>query len=187
MEPKKSKPSLVYIIIAMIILAIFCIVCALLAINIGGTYLIAKPTSTAIATSIPKILKSTTMNTIASKPTTAKPPTEIPPTRAMPTKTKTQITPSLTPIPPMSPTVTPTVSLTSTKGPGIYLVNVDIAPGLWRNTGSSNDCYWKLTDRTGKILDNFYGMTGGTIFISPEVFQVELDPECGNWEYLGPP
>lgn len=79
---------------------------------------------------------------------------------------------------PAGPTRTP--NPTGIKEPGFYLVNSEIAPGLWRTTGDSDSCYWELNDNKNNILDNFYGMAGGTIYISPTAFELRLDAECGN-------
>ena len=75
--------------------------------------------------------------------------------------------------------------MTSNKGNGFYLVNVDIAPGLWRSHGTRDDCYWSLNTKTGDIIDNHFGMSGGTVYIGSHVFQVEFN-DCGSWEYMGP-
>lgn len=77
-------------------------------------------------------------------------------------------------------------ALTDTKAPGIYLVGVDIAPGVWRSQGSSDECYWEITTKTGTIIENHSGMAGGTMYIPKKAFQVLLDSECGNWEFLEP-
>ena len=89
-----------------------------------------------------------------------------------------------------TPTITPTITntpdlLKANKGPGFYLVGVDIAPGSWRSQGESNACYWEITSKTGKIIDNHFGLAGGTMYIFPNAYQVELNYECGEWEYLG--
>ncbi len=99
-----------------------------------------------------------------------------------------EFTATITPIP--SPTLRPTATrspLEEDKSPGIYLVGVDIAAGLWRSqaTGSS-DCYWKVSTRTGDIMRNFYGPAGGTMYIPTSGFQVQMDAECGTWTYMGP-
>lgn len=93
--------------------------------------------------------------------------------------------PSITP----APTNTPAPTIDSTranKGNGFYLVNVDIAPGVWRSTGSSDGCYWAVTSSTNDILNNHFGMSGGTAYIDPAGFQVEFNG-CGTWEFLSPP
>lgn len=71
--------------------------------------------------------------------------------------------------------------------PGIYLVDVDIAPGVWRSKPGNDDCYWSRTTKTGDIIDNFFGDGGGTIYISPTDFQVELGEGCGLWTWLSEP
>jgi hypothetical protein len=107
-------------------------------------------------------------------------------------------TPTITPTPTDTPlpTSTPNRMQTATaeafaaliepKGDGFYLVNVDITPGIWRSTGSQDDCYWSVTQADGDIMDNHFGMAGGTAYISPSAFQVEFN-DCGRWEYIGPP
>ena len=85
-------------------------------------------------------------------------------------------------------TPTPEVDpLYSDKQPGVYLVGIDIAPGIWRSQGTSDSCYWKITDRTGDIIENYLGFAGGTMYVPVDAFQVELDKDCGVWVYLGPP
>ena len=71
------------------------------------------------------------------------------------------------------------------KSYGLYLVGSEIAAGNWRSSGNSDDCYWSITDNKGEIIDNHFGMAGGTMYIPSNAFQVELDKECGTWEYLG--
>jgi hypothetical protein len=107
-----------------------------------------------------------------------------------PTATKTQ-TPAFTPTITMTPTITPTVTptldpLKKAKGSGMYLVNVDIAPGVWRSDGKNDNCYWKVSSATGGIIRNYYGMAGGTIYIPESGFQVELN-DCGTWTFLQNP
>ena len=95
------------------------------------------------------------------------------------TTTETAI-PTETPIP--SSTDDP---LYTPKVPGVYLVNIDIAPGIWRSLGGySEKCYWEITTETGKIIENYLGLAGGTIYIPATAFQVQLDPECGIWVFL---
>lgn len=101
-------------------------------------------------------------------------------------------TPSETPLPTGTPDAAATataikaIMLTSLRGNGFYLVNVDIAPGVWRSNGSGDDCYWETSTATGDIIDNHFGAAGGSAYISPNAFQVEF-ARCGSWEYLGPP
>ena len=101
-------------------------------------------------------------------------------------------TPLYTPTITLTPTKTipPTATLNplqANKEAGIYLVGVDIAPGIWRNNGNNPKCYWQRSTKTGEIIDNFYGMAGGTIYIAPTDYQVELHEECGTWVFLQEP
>lgn len=108
------------------------------------------------------------------------------------------LTPTRTATPTKTPTITRTPNVTQTaqaialerlrrdKGDGFDLVNVDIAPGVWRSTGTGDGCYWATTTPTGSILDNHFGLAGGTAYSSPNAFQVEFD-DCGTWVFLTPP
>jgi hypothetical protein len=69
---------------------------------------------------------------------------------------------------------------------GFYLVNIDIAPGVWRSQGTGDNCYWEITTKTGDVTSNHFGMAGGTAYISPMAFQISFE-RCGTWIYLGPP
>lgn len=103
-----------------------------------------------------------------------------------------------TPVNTATPEFTPTI--TDTPGPptatidvlkldktdGFYLVNSEIAPGVWRSDGTASDCYWSVTTATGDIIDNHFGAAGGTAFIPPTAFQVEFRG-CGNWTFLQSP
>lgn len=92
--------------------------------------------------------------------------------------------PTYTPIP---VTNTPTVPpIFETKTNGFYLVNSEIAPGVWKSNGDNDDCYWATTSSDGDIIDNHFGQAGGTAYISPEAFQVEFN-DCGTWTYLQGP
>jgi hypothetical protein len=121
------------------------------------------------------------------------------PATAIPSPTYTY-GPTNTPVP--SDTPTPTIDpqiITATAqavidlvlkgdhGPGVYLVGIDIAPGVWRSTPGADDCSWKRSNRTGDIIDNYYSFSGGTIYIDPTDFSVELSTECGIWTYLSVP
>jgi hypothetical protein len=115
-----------------------------------------------------------------------------------PTETPTPLfTPTITYTPTDTPTATLTPNATQTaeailqekliakKGDGFYLVGIDIAPGVWRSTGTNDNCYWAVTDKTGDIISNHFGMAGGTAYIPATGYQIEFD-DCGTWEYLGP-
>ncbi len=109
------------------------------------------------------------------------------------------LTPTITPTPSTTPTATQTPNITqteearlvatqiSTHGPGFYLVGVDIAPGVWRSSSSLDSCYWGRYDRTGEIIDNYFGYGGVTIYIAATDFSVELGEDCGDWTYLSQP
>lgn len=103
-----------------------------------------------------------------------------------PTFTATPLfTPTITNTP-LPPTATPDL-LKAPKSDGFYLINVDIAPGVWRSTGTaSGSCYWSVTTATGDIIDNHFGDPGGTAYIAPNGFQVEFNG-CGTWEWLQGP
>jgi len=122
-------------------------------------------------------------------PTSTPTPLYTPTITPKPTNTTT---PTKTPIPTKTPNATQTAQaqaaakLRADKGDGFYLVNVDIAPGIWRSTGTGDMCYWAVTTKTGKILDNHFGMAGGTAYIPPSGFQVEFHG-CGKWVFLSPP
>ena len=131
-----------------------------------------------------------------------------PPTVAIEVTRIVLITPTYMPTPLYTPTITPTPTNTATptntpnttqtaqaqltaklranKGDGFYLVNVDIAPGVWRSTGTDSSCYWATTTKTGDIIDNHFGMAGGTAYVPTTAFQVEFNG-CGTWIFLSPP
>jgi len=98
-------------------------------------------------------------------------------------------TPKFTPTITMTPTNTATLTSTPDvtmmdKSDGFYLVNAEIAPGVWRSNGTQDDCYWEITTSTGDIISNHFGMAGGTMFIPNTAFQVMLE-DCGIWTYMG--
>lgn len=74
---------------------------------------------------------------------------------------------------------------TELKGDGFYTVNVEIAPGRWQSTGSGSDCYWSRLSGTQDILDNHFGLAGGTVYVRESDYEI-LFEDCGTWEYLGP-
>jgi len=87
---------------------------------------------------------------------------------------------------------TPTLSPTATEDPtrrsksdGFYLVGTEMSPGLWRSQGAGDSCYWEITSKTGNIINNHFGMAGGTMYIRATDFQVRLE-DCGTWVFLSP-
>ena len=182
------------------------VIAALLAVSSAAGCTPAAPLmSTAVAgtlTAQPILPTETDLPTQTAYPTFTLPPSQTPlvivvtatltPTpRYTPTITPTAtITPTVTITTTPTDTMTPTVTispLVTTKSPGFYLVGLEIAPGVWRSNGSGDGCYWAITNRTGDILTNFYGMAGGTLYVPSDGFQVELQRGCGDWEYLGQP
>ena len=91
---------------------------------------------------------------------------------------------TLTPTETLTPTATPDFTQMD-KSPGFYLVGSEISPGIWRSLGSSDSCYWSITTKTGSIIKNHFGMSGGTMYITESAYQVQLGEDCGNWTYLG--
>ena len=74
--------------------------------------------------------------------------------------------------------------LVSPHGDGYYLIGIDIAPGSWRSEPGNDGCYWQRTDRTGNIIDNHFGTSGGVVFLPVSDYQIQLEG-CGMWTYLG--
>jgi hypothetical protein len=101
-------------------------------------------------------------------------------------------TPTRTSTPTRTPNATQTAQarlmerLTAPKSDGFYLVDVDIAPGVWRSTGTGDSCYWEITTRSGDIINNHFGLSGGTAYIAASAFQVRFQ-DCGQWVFLSPP
>lgn len=126
-------------------------------------------TSTATKPPMPTGLPPTTL------PPTALPPTTIPPTAVPPTT--------------LPPTAPPN-KLTEAKGAGFYLVNLEIAPGLWRSQGNAKNCWVKTKTRTDDLIDIDLGPPGKTFYINANDFSVEFSVlEFGGasclWNYMG--
>ena len=169
------------------------------------------------ATPDPSVIQAAVVLTQAALPTASPYPTYTPPATFTPLPALPTLTPysTYTPAPTQTPLViivtatsSPTPLYTSTitqtptktlvpsftpsplqkdKGTGLYLVNIDIAPGIWRNNGTGSQCYWKRSTRTGDIISNHFGLAGGTMYIATSDFQVELGQFCGRWTYIGQP
>ena len=69
--------------------------------------------------------------------------------------------------------------------PQAFPVNGEIAPGQWQSTGTQDDCYWARLDENQDILDNHFGLAGGTVIVQAADYEVQFE-DCGVWEYLGP-
>lgn len=113
---------------------------------------------------------------------TSTPTLENAPTTNTPTPTPSPA-PTETPDLPQVTTVETTESLTSPKGSGIFTVGVDILPGKWHSTGLGTDCYWARLDANQELLDNHFGLAGGTVNIKETDYEVEFE-NCGTWEYV---
>ena len=105
------------------------------------------------------------------------------------------VTATFTSTPKYTPTITLTPTNTATptntqdptkmdKKDGFYLVDSEIAPGVWRSNGTQNNCYWEVSTPTGDIISNHFGMAGGTMYVPSSGFQVMLE-NCGTWTYIG--
>ncbi|MBF8268273.1 MAG: hypothetical protein HW388_1781 [Dehalococcoidia bacterium] len=125
------------------------------------------------------------------------PDTEPPPASNEPTATATPTLTSMptpTPMPTFTPGPTPTPAATPTPTPtpiptfrsGVWIVGVDIVPGTYRNSGSG-DCYWaRLSGFGGNLGDIIASNFGGgiqtvTIAASDAGFTSE---RCGTWTLL---
>lgn len=96
-------------------------------------------------------------------------------------------TPTITNTPEPTNTQTPTIDpLKRSRGNGFYLIGVDIAPGVWRSNGSGDSCYWAVTRADGDIIDNHFGMSGGTAYIPEYGYQVQFE-DCGTWTFIQDP
>lgn len=69
------------------------------------------------------------------------------------------------------------------KKDGFYVVGVDIAPGVWKSTGTSARCYWERQNLTQDLLDNDLGFSGGVVTIRPDDFEF-YTKDCGTWTML---
>lgn len=186
--PKKLNTKTILIILGALL--VICILCV-----IAGS--VFSRSTTAVQTAIANTQSAwTPIPTQTAYPTYTFVPAVIVTKIVTITFTPTPLyTPTITPTPP-PPTVTPDIAQTSTaeafakltadKEDGIYLVNVDIAPGIWRSTGTGGSCYWQTSTKTGDIIDNHFGMSGGTTYISASAFSVTFQ-DCGIFTYLGPP
>ena len=76
--------------------------------------------------------------------------------------------------------------LHTNKTDGIYLINVDISPGVWQSTGTRANCYWTVSTQCGIILDVYFGNAGNTANIPAVGYQVEF-ANCGTLEFVSPP
>ena len=143
------------------------------------------PTQTAYPTQIANPT-NTPYPTYTALPTYTKMPTTTPVIKIV-TATSTS-TPVYTPTETLPPTATPTIIPTADllkqpKGDGFYIVGVEIAPGVWDSNGTGNSCYWEVSTATGDIINNHFGLAGGTAYVPATAFQVRFS-DCGTWIWL---
>ena len=68
---------------------------------------------------------------------------------------------------------------------GTYIVNQQIAPGTYRSTGKGSACYWERSGASGDVLDNHFGLTGGSVTI--QAADVTFSSRhCGPWILIDP-
>lgn len=148
----------------------------------------------------PEAIALVVNQTLTANPTSTAYPTYTPYPSLTPENTYTPIiklvtatftpTPIYTPTETSTPTITPTMTATIDKqkaphNSGFYLIGVTIAPGVWLSNGTGDGCYWAVTRKDGGIIDNHFGMAGGTAYIPSYGFQVQFE-DCGTWTWLSP-
>jgi hypothetical protein len=122
------------------------------------------------------------INTVIVTETFTSTPLYTPTITSTPTKTQP---PTKTPNLAQTAAANQLASLRAYKSDGNFLVGVDIAPGVWRNS-ATGECYWELTTRTGDIINNYFGAGGGTAYLSTTAFAFRSDG-CGMWTFLSAP
>jgi hypothetical protein len=73
------------------------------------------------------------------------------------------------------------------KYDGLYKVGTDIEPGRWKSGMGMTDtdsCYWARIDDNGNIIDNYIGIGGITMNVSPSDTVIKFDG-CNYMYYLG--
>lgn len=77
---------------------------------------------------------------------------------------------------------------TATKSAGDYQVNKEMAPGVWRNSDSSDGCYWaRLSGWTGEMSDliaNGFSEDVQTVEIAASDVGFSSQ-DCGTWTKIG--
>ncbi|HMM43496.1 MAG TPA: hypothetical protein PKA95_16510, partial [Thermomicrobiales bacterium] len=81
-----------------------------------------------------------------------------------------------------------TTSQTAGFGDGAWIVGVDIAPGAWRNSDSSESCYWeRVSDFSGEsdaIIANEFSTAIQTVTIAASDTGF-MSSDCGTWTRIG--
>jgi len=78
---------------------------------------------------------------------------------------------------------------TSSFGDGYYLIGTEVAAGLWRNSDSSQMCYWERLSGFGWSLQDIITNKLSTSIQTVQVKASDLgfhSEDCGVWTYLGP-
>jgi hypothetical protein len=76
-----------------------------------------------------------------------------------------------------------TTSVTAPFGDGVYLVGVDIQPGVWRSNGTGMGCYWaRLRNLRGEgdVIENVTGAAPALVAIGPSDLAFKAN-RCGTW------
>ncbi|MFN9203922.1 MAG: Ig-like domain-containing protein [Gemmatimonas sp.] len=76
-----------------------------------------------------------------------------------------------------------TTSVTAPFGDGVYLVGVDIQPGVWRSDGTGTNCYWARLRNVrgeGDVIENVTGTSPTLVAIGPSDLAFKVS-RCGNW------
>ena len=127
--------------------------------------------SPVVQTEIVEMTREVEVTRLVDQPVTVTPtptPLNTPTPTITPTPTATP-TPTDTPPPTATPNLVQTATveaygaLAAPKGDGLYLVGVDILPGKWQSTGTSDGCYWARYDASQELLGNHFGIAGGTV------------------------
>ncbi|MEA2024770.1 MAG: S-layer homology domain-containing protein [Actinomycetota bacterium] len=78
---------------------------------------------------------------------------------------------------------------TSGFADGYWLVGDEVAPGLWRNSGSADTCYW---ERLSGFSWEFEDLITNGLSTSVQTVRIRASDvgfhatRCGSWTYLGP-
>lgn len=79
-------------------------------------------------------------------------------------------------------------STTKAFGDGMWFVNSEIRPGLWKNSDSSNGCYW---ERLSGFSGEFRDIISDDFTYSPSIVNISSSDtgfhsdDCGVWTYQG--
>ena len=74
--------------------------------------------------------------------------------------------------------------LTAPKDDGFYTVGEEIAVGKWESENGQDSCVWKLLDENQETIDLHFGISGGVVTVTEDVFEVKFSG-CGPFTYVG--